>query len=346
MAYGVMTAIVMGNLWYLRRREAVVAPSAGRKVSVLIPARNEAENLRRLIPSLLEQDYDDFEIIIYDDDSDDGTWEVIEEFADPRLKGIRGLNPPAGWLGKPRALFVSAREASGSIYLFLDADSELLHPEALKKVVARFCSLPSRAAMTVMPALADGAAGLLVSLVANSVLLIVPWPLLNGMKASGLGAIFGSCWMIGSNDYHKVEPHSRHRSKILEDVEIGRTLMRSGYSLWLIRGRSDIAVRMYDTFRSGWLGFRKNAYLLLGSPLGFIVGSTVAVAIFVVGPAFYPAFFIWQVVLKLATDRAAGFHPALALFAPLSYVLGWILSWDSFIHHQFGHVEWKGRTVV
>src|SRR5690606_21293785 len=130
------------GLWLRKMRRRVLPTATNRSVSVVIPARNEAENLRRLLPSLRSQSYPSFDVIVYDDQSDDGTWEVLHEVDDPRLRVMRGDGPAPGWLGKVHALYSATRGASGELLLFLDADAELKDPDALRRLVDRFESLP------------------------------------------------------------------------------------------------------------------------------------------------------------------------------------------------------------
>ena len=93
-------------------------------VSVIICAKNEEENLRNFLPSILEQDYHDFEIIIINDASSDNTLEVIEEFQkiDPRIKIVDVQNNEAFWANKKYALTLGIKKAKNQYLLFTDAD--------------------------------------------------------------------------------------------------------------------------------------------------------------------------------------------------------------------------------
>lgn len=105
-------------------------------ISILIPARNEESNLPVLMDSLLRQSYERYEVLIYDDESTDRTWEIIESYAekDPRISGIKGSALPPGWLGKNHACHQLSLKAAGAYFLFLDADL-CLHDDALTKAV-------------------------------------------------------------------------------------------------------------------------------------------------------------------------------------------------------------------
>jgi cellulose synthase/poly-beta-1,6-N-acetylglucosamine synthase-like glycosyltransferase len=169
-------SVFVANMVYLWRGRKQKAPDVLSRLSVLIPARNEEANLQRLLPSLLRQDYPDFEVIVYDDGSEDGTWEVIHQAQDDRLRAMRGSGPPPGWVGKVHALYQATREASGDVYLFLDADAEFLHPSALCHLAAYHSALPEDSVMTGLTRLLGGGK-ILVSLVQNAILTGLPWPL-------------------------------------------------------------------------------------------------------------------------------------------------------------------------
>lgn len=96
----------------------------GKPVSVIICAKNEEENLRNFLPSIIEQDYPDFEIIVINDASADNTLEVIEEFQqiDPRIKCVNVENNEAFWANKKYALTLGIKKAKSEHLLFTDAD--------------------------------------------------------------------------------------------------------------------------------------------------------------------------------------------------------------------------------
>ncbi|AVR44041.1 glycosyl transferase family 2 [Christiangramia fulva] len=96
----------------------------GKAVSVIICAKNEAENLRNFLPSILEQEYSQFEVIVINDASTDETLEVIEEFQaiDPRVKCVNVENNEAFWANKKYALTLGIKKARNNFLLFTDAD--------------------------------------------------------------------------------------------------------------------------------------------------------------------------------------------------------------------------------
>lgn len=347
---GIGVVLLTNIIWMMReKRRGVTVQAVGagsvQRISVIVPARNEADNLRRLLPSLLSQGHSDFEVIVYDDNSDDATWDVIGSFADRRLRGMRGDGPPEGWVGKVHALYAATRDVDGDVILFLDADAELRGDGALERLAARFGSLPEGSVLSGLTRL-HGGAPLLVSLVPFTILGFLPIPLTARLSQRTLGALNGQCWMIERSVYARYEPHLRCRSEVLEDVEIGRYLKGEGITPWLLDLQGEVAVYMYTGFAEAWRGFRKNAYLLMGGrayrfwPL-FLFFCTVLVLPWLISPWLL----IGAIVLKLASDGFGRFPIWVSALAPVSFLLAAVLQLDSAVHHWLGRVSWKGRRV-
>ena len=105
------------------------------KVSVIIPTYNRAHFLPRAIKSVLNQTFQDFELIIVDDGSTDNTKEVVENFQkqDSRIKYIWQEN--SGGPAKPKNTGI--KNSKGEFLAFLDSDDEWL-PEKLEKQLELF----------------------------------------------------------------------------------------------------------------------------------------------------------------------------------------------------------------
>jgi len=335
--------VLLGNLAYLRRRPTA-PPSSLPPLSVCIPARNEADNLRRLLPSLQQQDYPNLEIRVWDDGSEDETWTVLQEHENERVTPLRGADPPDGWVGKVHALYQCTRDASGDCYLFLDADAELKGPNALRRLVARHLGT-STALSSGFPHL-QGGAMLLVSMVPHALLRSLPWPLVSRTEAPSLSALNGQCWLVDADTYHSHEPHEHAKNAVLEDVMIGRYLKEQGHPPTLLDVQDLVSVYMYDSYGSAWRGFRKNAYLLLGGTAPrFLAMYTGFLLTWLVAPFLSPWFIVSLYGLKLVTDRASGASVSVTVLAPVSYLLALLLMLDSALHHWLGRVSWKGRSV-
>lgn len=334
---------LLGNLAYLRAHSHSTTSDLP-TLSVCIPARNEAENLRRLLPSLLHQRYPSFEIIVWDDESTDDTWEFLQSVDDPRLQAYQGSAPPSDWVGKVHALHQCTRRAEGDCYLFLDADAKLTSANALKQIVGQHQAAPTSVSSG-FPRLRGGGQ-LLVSLVPYAMLTGLPWPLVRRTSLPAVSALNGQCWMVDAPVYHSVEPHAEHHNAVLEDVEIGRYFKRMGHPPTLLDVQDVVSIYMYPGLPEAWRGFRKNVYLLMGGTPGRFIGMFVYfVLIWVVSPIVSLWFLASLYGLKFLTDQMGGFSKTVTLLSPVSFVAGLTLQFDSAIHHWVDDVTWKGRSV-
>ncbi|RZJ70953.1 glycosyltransferase [Flavobacterium sp.] len=109
-------------------------------VSVIVCAKNEEENVRRFVPLLAEQEYPDFEIVLIDDASSDGTLDLFEEFekqyANVRL--VKVENNEAFWGNKKYALTLGIKAARKEYLLFTDADCRPASKDWIKEMTSRF----------------------------------------------------------------------------------------------------------------------------------------------------------------------------------------------------------------
>src|ERR1700712_1268160 len=96
-------------------------------VSILIPVRNEEATIINLLRSIQKQDYDNYEVLVLDDNSTDNTYQICLDFAqhDTRFEVIKGKELPADWLGKNYACHQLSQKAKGEYLMFIDADEEL-----------------------------------------------------------------------------------------------------------------------------------------------------------------------------------------------------------------------------
>ena len=352
-----VAAVLVANLVTLARQRRRSRPARRPAVSVLVPARNEERNLAALLPTLLQQEGVDLQVVVVDDASEDATADVLRAHADPRLVAVRGDGPPPGWVGKPHALYQAARRATGDVFVFLDADAQLLDDGALARLVGRW-DAAGRGALTGLPRYLDrGPAALLTSLVPFAVLAALPVPLVPRVAAPSLSALNGQVWLLSADDYRRLAPHEAVRAEVLEDVMIGRYLKRRGVRLTVADLGGEVAVEMYRSFGEAWRGFQKNAFLLAGGRPGGAPTPGFAVFLALYALSWVAPSLLWLggsaglwalgslVALKLAIDRAGRFPLWVSALAPVTLGLGWLLQLDSWRAHAAGRVAWKGRAV-
>lgn len=244
-------------------------------VSILIPARNEAQNLPVLLEALFHQTYTHIEIIVYDDQSADDTPVLIETFAakDRRLRGIRGTSLPGDWTGKNYACHMLGKEARGNILLFLDADVTITN-DAVRKATGYF--LNHRLDMlSLFPRQIMKTTGekLAVPLMNWILLSLLPLPLVRKSPKPSLAAANGQFIMFDSRNYQQRFWHEQVRLNLVEDIAINRMMKKMGYKTATLLGKDDVMCRMYGSYQEAVNGFAKNV-------LQFFGGSVPAVVLF------------------------------------------------------------------
>ncbi|GGG41638.1 glycosyltransferase [Bizionia arctica] len=114
-------------------------------ISVIICAKNEAKNLKKFLPSVLEQDYPNFQIVLINDASYDDTFEVMEEFANihDNIKLVNVVNTEAFWANKKYALTLGIKAAKYNHLLFTDADCKPLSKNWITEMSSCFSDTKS-----------------------------------------------------------------------------------------------------------------------------------------------------------------------------------------------------------
>jgi chlorobactene glucosyltransferase len=253
------------NLWLLPRlsREGRAAAAARgdswRRVSIVIPARNEERDVEAAVRGHLSQDHPDFEVIVVDDRSTDRTGEILRRLAseDPRLRVIAGKEPPPGWLGKPHALHLGAQAATGDLLLFVDADVRWV-PGALRAAIA-FFEREAADFLVVFPHLESR--GFWENVLMPNLpctLYFGPAFLMNIDRVPSFAAGGGAGNLVRRSAYEAIGGHETLRASIVDDVNLAMTVKRAGYRHRGIRAEDSVAVRMYRGFREVFDGFTKN----------------------------------------------------------------------------------------
>jgi len=133
---GMLGLVSMWTMPVLARQRSP-DPPRWPKLSIIIPARNEAASIEAAVTSRLAQDYPDFEVCVIDDRSTDGTGAIVDRLAegDPRVRAVHITELPEGWLGKVHALHRGVSIATGEWLLLSDADVHFA-PATLRRAIA------------------------------------------------------------------------------------------------------------------------------------------------------------------------------------------------------------------
>lgn len=248
-------------------------PQPAPLISVLVPARDEEENIRTCLESLLKQDYPNFEILVLDDNSTDSTTAIVKEMADKdsRIQLYFGEPLPEEWAGKPHACYQLAQKARGDWLLFVDADTTH-EPHMLRSTLALAMELNTSLLSGFPRQLAHSFPQKVVMPVFYFILLgwIPLWWLHNSQKPKPSMAI-GQFFFFKRNDYWRIGGHTAVKSKIVEDVWMGIEIAKHGGRHIAVDLSTVTSCNMYNDIGATWQGLGKSIYSIAAmAPLGLI----------------------------------------------------------------------------
>ncbi|HUO57774.1 MAG TPA: glycosyltransferase [bacterium] len=331
-------------------------------VSILIPARNEEHRIGPCLESLSRQDYPNYEIIVLDDRSTDGTSNLVKDFAkrNRRLKVVRGRELPKGWLGKPWACQQLSQKARGEWFFFIDADTWHA-PEALKQT-AQMAEEKGADVLTLFTRQVTHTAmeALVIPVMAYTLLAFLParWGLRPGSFFNRFAGVSGQFVFIRRSVYRAFGGHERVKDEIVEDLNFGKLIVQGGYKLVYGDGSDISFCRMYTNAREVWHGFSKNFFPAVRfSPIYFLnaqaallldgVAPFLALCFGPHTPVFWPALALALVSLAVRGIHALkyGFHAVSVFFHPVGCLLFSLIGFNSVGWFWFGGGHWKGRTL-
>ncbi|MBC8332434.1 MAG: glycosyltransferase [Anaerolineae bacterium] len=308
-------------------------------ISIIVPARNEARNIRRCVEKLLTQSYPNFELIVVDDRSTDATPQILAELAaqDTRLRLLLGQEKPADWAGKPYALIQGVDVARGEWLCFIDADTF-----AHQHLIASAYRAAGEHQADLFTLLTDQELG---TFWEKAVLPLVFTGLAFGFPARQVNdpakpqAIAnGQFFLIRQSVYAAVGGHAAVHNRIDEDKAFAEVVKGAGYRLFIADGRAVARTRMYTSLPEMWEGWTKNIFLGLRDRLGLLAfGAFAALMGALALPAWLLAGLLWF--------TAAGGPPALAVTLEALLVWGYLLHWRSRSAQAFQISGWYALTL-
>lgn len=373
--------IPVAALWRARGdpsldREPSTDASDAPKVTVIIPARNEAGNIAACVQSVLVSRYPALEVVVVDDHSDDDTLAIARAMAalDPRVIAIEAAALPDGWFGKQWACSQGVAVASGEIFCFTDADTrhgrELLGRSVhrLRSRSLDFVSVLGRQVMlTFWERLIQPQVFAMLSMRFGGARMVNESPRVTDKLANG------QFMLMTRAAYEEVGGHGAVRDQVAEDLAMAQLLFERGKRTELVQGRKYLSTRMYTSLGSLVRGWMKNIYaggiratpfgpagrallplVLLAAPL-----ASVAPVVVLICAAFGLVATTWVEWSAIATGatilwwvqvylRAPVTGPSRALRFAAIYPLGSLMLAYIVLRAVMRgrHVEWRGREYV
>ncbi len=246
--------------------EVASLDAGGERISVLIPARNEAHRIGPTISSVLASDgVAELEVLILDDHSTDETVAVVQRIVgdDLRVQIISGKELPEGWLGKPWACDQLGRAATGSVLIFVDADV-VLEPSALRATVA-LLSTHRLSLVSPYPRQIVGSPGerLVQPLLQWLWMSFVPLRLAELPRPVSMAVANGQLLAVRAEAWRKVGGHRAVRNDVIEDVGLAKAFKRQGFRATVAEGSQIVSCRMYSDWSEVTAGYTKSLWAAL-----------------------------------------------------------------------------------
>ena len=358
--------LARGHFWRVREDHLASQPLENwPRVTVIVPARNEAQTIAQSILSLAKQDYPgEFSIILVDDHSEDGTAVLAEQAANesgaPQRVNIHSAAPLApGWTGKLWALnegVFAAAEKTPVFFWFTDAD--VVHaPDTLRCLVFRAVSdsldLVSLMVLLQAKTLPER---LLIPPFLYFFLMLYPPRWIADPHASTAGAA-GGCMVLRRSALERIGGMAAIRGQLIDDCALARAVKKSGGQIWMGLTSTSVSLRNYGTFaeirdliaRTAFTQLRYSFLLLIAALVGLFVTFLLAwIAFFTLDD---PGWLLASTAISImtATHTAAvrfyGLPWVWALTLPFAAVFYGYATCVSAVRYWLGRGgQWKGRA--
>jgi cellulose synthase/poly-beta-1,6-N-acetylglucosamine synthase-like glycosyltransferase len=263
------------------------------RLTVIVPALNEQEAIGACLGSFLEQDYDNLEVIAVNDRSTDATGEIMEKLREAfvarspssgqrTLQVIHITELPAGWLGKPHAMWKAAAIATGEWLLFTDADV-MFRSDSLRRAVAyaeseradHLVLAPTMLALTVGERMITG-------MLQMVMVGLRPWKVRDPHSRAFIG--WGAFNMVRRRAYEDIGTMEALRLQVVEDLELGRRIKRAGFASRFATGPELVQIRWGRGALGPVRNLTKNAFAGAGFRWWLVLAFVLVVLAFHVAP--------------------------------------------------------------
>lgn len=374
---GLCAVTVVLNLLVFPGLKAAEAPADAPLVSILVPARNEEDNIAGCVESLLAQDYPNWELFVLDDHSSDRTGELVRELfarhgGGGRVELLQGEALPGGWVGKNWACHQLSQQARGDYLFFTDADT--IHGAGTVTGAVGFAQKHRADLVSAWPRMITETLGekLIIPIIVVVGFAMCPhWlaMLLQGYPGLArrlpktflrmLSGANGQFMFFSRRGYSQIGGHACVKNNVVEDVALGREVagqIGEGLRLFNCDSLRFSTVRMYRSSAETWNGFTKNLRAIFED-------REAAFWLFLIAMwgCFIVPCFRWAWTNEALRTYALA-ELGLVVFIRAAVTMRFRLTWLGALLHPFGvglviacalqswrlshsgRVEWKGRT--
>ena len=246
-----------------------VTVSGNPSVSIIVPARNEEQDIELSLTRLLELDYNNYEVIAVNDRSTDRTGEIMERVAsrapggtNGRLRVIHHRQLPAGWLGKTHAMWTAANAATGDWLLFTDADV-LFKPDSVRRALA-YAEADHADHIVLFPQMIMKRPGEYMMIAFFQTMFVFghrPWKVADPKSRDHMGV--GAFNLIRRSAYESVGTYEALRMEVLDDMKLGKVVKNAGFAQRNVFGGDLISIRWARGARGVVDNLTKNFFAVL-----------------------------------------------------------------------------------
>jgi glycosyltransferase involved in cell wall biosynthesis len=344
--------ITLINFALLRR--PTKARPINESVAILLPVRNEAENIERILNELLAQEnLENFQIIVINDNSEDGTAAIATKFKSPQITLLSAPVPQPGWIGKVSALDFGLNQlnkAHPDYVVSIDADVSF-KPDAISRAIATAQDLN-------LDFLSPYPRQIAITLAERLIQPLLQWSWMSTVLLRGAEKIPMKSTVICNGQFLVMKTHSLIKSGgfaavsqyVLDDIELGRAFVRAGFRGVVIDGSELAATRMYSSFSEIKAGYGKSLHRAFGGVIGalfvtlFMVLSAIVPLLYSLSGNFLAlAALIAVIATRLLSAYSSSSRIRDCFLHPISALLFLYLLYYSWSHRS--QVQWKGRTI-
>jgi glycosyltransferase involved in cell wall biosynthesis len=328
--------------------------NSNEKVSVLIPARNQEDNISTLLDDLLKQDYPNIEIIVFNDQSEDNTAGIVAEYItrDKRVQLINSCGLPKGWQRRNFACHSLSGFARGRYFLFVTPDLRIGND-----IISRAVSYSRKYnldLLSVIPKQIMKKFGekITVPNINYIIVSLLPLVLVRKLKVPLLAAADGQFMLFTAKKYKWATPHEKLKNSKVEDVLIPHIYKKFGLHTACLLGDDSMTCRRYKGFRDTIPGISRNIIAFFGNSyilawLFWIITTLGFLPAFSQLPALLAAFyFILYLTTRIVVSIAGrqSIRDNLLYIFPMQFSLFIFISRE-FINEIYRKFEWKGRNL-
>lgn len=359
--FTVLTGIA--NFFWLKKLPENKLLNTKDLISILIPARNEEDIIESTIRSILKQNYQNFELIILNDNSTDQTKNIVEKLSmkNSQINLIDGAKLPQGWLGKNWACHQLSKQSKGKYILFIDADTQIdknTLSDALSVIKQDNIDLLSLVPNRDTILIADNA---MKKIISWFIVCWLPMKLALSLNAPFLSATFGQFMLFKKSSFNNIGGFESIKDNPVDDFQLGRNIKRNKLRWTLYDGAKRISTRTYKTNKDFISGYSKNIFPAVGYSisvfvsiflilLSFVLFSTIPMILYLIGMEQNAEFIILSItllILLILSWTIVTIRFNYSIVTPFSFPilisLILLLAARSFTDNMFYSSTWKDR---